>query len=130
MCESDATEYKSTLLHYLVNTGDTAEPEVFVQSIEEGLSASKGEGTMTIASRLIDIGVQKGVQQGIQRGQRRGEFRFLLSLLERKFGPISTFYQDRIKQASSEQLLDWGAKLLEVNSMEALFEETRSTTTM
>ncbi|MBP9729606.1 MAG: Rpn family recombination-promoting nuclease/putative transposase [Gammaproteobacteria bacterium] len=134
-CESESTEYKSTLLHYLVNTGDTAEPEVFIQAIEEGLAASKGEDTMTIASRLIDIGVQKGVQkgiqqgvkQGIQQGQRRGEFYFLLSLLERKFGPLSAAYRDRVKQASSEQLLCWGAKLLEVHSLEALFAETVQT---
>jgi Putative transposase, YhgA-like/Domain of unknown function (DUF4351) len=123
-CESDATEYKATLLHYLINTGDTAEPAVFVQAIEEGLSASKGEGVMTIASRLIDIGVQQGVKQE----RRRGEFHFLLSLLERKFGPISVVYRERIKQASSEQLLCWGAKLLEVNSLEDLFEEALSTT--
>lgn len=132
--EPGSTEYRATLLHYLVNTGDTAEPEVFVQAIAEGLSASKGEATMTIASRLIDIGIQKGVQQGVQQGvkqgQRRGEFQFLLSLLERKFGSIPAFYRARIKQASSEQLLAWGTRLLEVNSLEALFEEALSTTTL
>jgi flagellar biosynthesis/type III secretory pathway protein FliH len=92
---------------------------------------------MTIASRLIDIGVQQGVQQGIQQGvqqgvkqgQRRGEFQFLLSLLERKFGPIPAFYRARIKQAS-EQLLAWGTRLLEVNSLEVLFEEVLSTSTL
>ncbi len=117
-----------------MNTGDTAEPEIFIQAIEEGLAASQGEGTMTIASRLIDIGIQKGVQQGlqqgVQQGERRGEFRFLLSLLERKFGPVPTPYQSRIKQASSEQLLYWGAKLLEANSLEALFEGTLSATVL
>ena len=86
---------------------------------------------MTIASRIIDIGVQKGVQQGIQQGvqqgQRQERTHFLLSLLERKFGPLSAHDRDRIKQASSEQLLYWGSKLLEAHSLEALFEETRST---
>jgi Putative transposase, YhgA-like len=100
-CESDATEYKATLLHYLMNTGDTAEPEVFVQAIEQGLSASQGEGVMTIASRLIDIGVQQGIQQGVQQGvqtgQRQERTYFLLSLLERKFGPLPVLYRTRIK---------------------------------
>ncbi len=124
-CESDSTEYKATLLHYLVNTGDTAEPEVFVQAIEQGLSASQGEGVMTIASRLIDI----GVQEGVQTGQRQGRTYFLLSLLERKFGSIPAVYRVRIEQASNDQLLDWGSKLLEVNSLKALFEERVSTIT-
>ena len=120
-CEPDSTEYKSTLLHYLVNTGDTAEPKVFVQAIEQGLAASQGEGIMTIASRLIDIGVQQGVQQG--------RTYFLLSLLERKFGPLSAVYRARVEQASNDQLLDWGSKLLEVSTLSALFEERVSTIT-
>jgi len=137
--EPDATEYRATLLHYLLNVGDTAEPKVFLQTIEAGLAASQGEGTMTIASRLIDMGrqegvqqgrqegvqqgVQQGVKQGIQQGQRQARTHFLLSLLERKFGVLPTWYHNRIQQASSEQLLNWGAKLLEADSLEALFEE-------
>jgi predicted transposase YdaD len=116
--EADSIEYKSTLLHYVLNVGDTAEPKVFLQAIEAGLSASEGEGTMTIASRLIDI----GVQQGRQEGQQQERTHFLLSLLERKFGVLPTWYHNRIQQASSEQLLNWGAKLLETDSLEALFE--------
>ena len=113
----------------MLNTGDTAEPEVFVQAIKQGLVASQGEGAMTIASRLIDIGVQQGMQQGVQTGQKQGRTYFLLSLLERKFGPIPAMYRLRIEQASNDQLLDWGSKLLEVSTLSALFEERVSTIT-
>ncbi len=137
-CQPGSSEYKATLLNYLLNIGDTAEPEVFVQTIEVGLKASKGESAMSVASRLIDIGVERGVQQGIeqgidigvQQGQRQERTHFLLSLLERKFGVIPNRYRTHIEKASSDQLLIWGARLLGANSLAALFEETEHSETL
>lgn len=57
-----------------------------------------------------------------REGLREGEALLLLRLLCRRFGELPAWVQLRLQQAPSEQLERWGERLLEVDTIEALFE--------
>jgi hypothetical protein len=67
-------------------------------------------------------GIQQGMQQGIQQGIQRGEATLLARQLERRFGPLPEWVRSRIEQADTPLLEAWGLRLLEVDSLERLFE--------
>ncbi len=125
--EPNTTPNIDALINYIMNAGELTEPKIFLQTISEGLSASKRERIMTGAERLRYEGRLEGEQLGEQRGQKQGAFSFLLGQLKRKFGPVPECYQEYIQQASSEQLQALGLKLLDAENLDALFEEAMRT---
>ena len=62
------------------------------------------------------------MQQGIQSGMQQGEAAILKMLLERRFGTLGSGYLSRLEQASSEQLLAWGERILDAKSLNEIFE--------
>ncbi|HEY0940602.1 MAG TPA: DUF4351 domain-containing protein [Steroidobacter sp.] len=46
----------------------------------------------------------------------------MLRQLRRRFGELPEWVQPRLRQAPSEQLERWGERLLEVDTLDALFE--------
>ncbi len=63
-----------------------------------------------------------GVREGRREGRREGEARFLLRLLEHKFGPLPASVSKRARSANAEELLTWGERVLTANSLEDVFE--------
>jgi hypothetical protein len=49
--------------------------------------------------------------------EARGEARLLLRLLEEKFGPLDASGRERVRAASSDQLLAWGDRLLKSHKL-------------
>jgi hypothetical protein len=49
--------------------------------------------------------------------EARGEARLLLRLLEEKFGPLDASSRERVRAASSDQLLAWGDRLLKSHKL-------------
>ncbi|WP_425085889.1 Rpn family recombination-promoting nuclease/putative transposase [Yersinia mollaretii] len=60
-----------SVIHYLLQNGDTAEPERFILELVHYLPQYEGE-LMTIAQKLEQNGLQKGRQEGIQIGEANG----------------------------------------------------------
>jgi len=60
-------------------------------------------------------------QEGRQEGRQEEGVSFLQRLLVKKFGPLPSEYQERLTQASLEDLEMWGDRLLDVSSLEAVF---------
>ena len=71
----------------------------------------------------LQEGILKGMQQGRQEGIQKGELLILTKLLQRKFGNLPIHYREQLESANSVDLLRWSERLLEVNSLEELFEE-------
>ena len=63
------------------------------------------------------------MEQGREEGRDEGKYTMLLHLLKQKFGLVPLRYRKRIEQANGQQLLNWGERVLEVQNLEALFEE-------
>ncbi|WP_145580392.1 Rpn family recombination-promoting nuclease/putative transposase, partial [Yersinia mollaretii] len=60
-----------SVIHYILQNGDTAEPERFILDLVHHLPQYEGE-LMTIAQKLEQNGLQKGRQEGILIGEANG----------------------------------------------------------
>jgi len=66
--------------------------------------------------------LQKGIEQGIEQGIEKGEYNLLQQLLEKRFGPLPDWATEKLAQANSQQLEQWGLKLLDAGRLEDVFE--------
>lgn len=60
-----------TLMNWMLQTGDTARPEAFLEELARR-SPQHEEILMTIAQKLEQKGIEKGIEKGIQLGEQRG----------------------------------------------------------
>ena len=78
-----------------------------------------------LTERLLNEGMQKGMQkgmrEGIQKGMQKGELNVLLRLLTRRFGPLDSATEQRLQQASSEELERWADNILDAESLAEVF---------
>ena len=80
---------------------------------QQGLQAGLQEGRQK--------GRQEGRQEGLQTGRQEGERTILLRLLERRFGPLPDWVRARLNAAEPVLLEEWGLRLLDASSLEAVF---------
>lgn len=71
----------------------------------------------------IQQGVQRGLEQGLREGARQEKISTLKRLLQRKFGSLPSWVDERIDQASKERLDDWTERLLEATSIRDLLSD-------
>ncbi len=71
----------------------------------------------------IRQGVLQGMQQGVRQGLRQGESLLLRRLLTQRFGILPAWTEKRLAEAEPEQLELWGGRILEVETLEKLFED-------
>ncbi|MCK9507510.1 MAG: DUF4351 domain-containing protein [Pigmentiphaga sp.] len=64
----------------------------------------------------------EGFADGRVEGRVEGEVNFLRKQLQRKFGPLPAAIQQRLEQASAEELDTWLINILEADSLEAVFQ--------
>ncbi len=65
---------------------------------------------------------QKIRQEGIQVGRQEGEGRLLKKQLQRRFGLLPDGIDDRIEQATTEQIETWAMLMLEATSLKEVFK--------
>ena len=75
-----------------------------------------------LADRIQEWG-EEFKREGMREGMRAGEAQLLLRQLRRRFGELPVWVQPRLQRAPSEQLERWGERLLEIDTLEALFED-------
>lgn len=83
----------------------------------EGLS-DPGEMRAMLAER-----VQQWTRTWREEGRQEGEARLLLRLLERRFGPLPPWVEQRVTAARSAQVEGWTDRLLDANSLDQVFEQ-------
>ena len=66
------------------------------------------------------MGIEKGLQQGIQQG----EVIVLKRQLTRRFGPLPEWAEQRLEQASLQELEGWAERVLEAPRLEDVFATT------
>lgn len=59
---------------------------------------------------------------GIKRGIQQGEVSLLQRMLTRRFGPLPDWAVQRLQEAVPAQLEEWGERLLDADSLEAVFD--------
>lgn len=68
-------------------------------------------------------GQQEGWQKGRQAGRQEGERQFLLRLLKKKFGNLPAHIEQKLLDASGEQLALWGDNVLTAETLHQVFQK-------
>ncbi|MBF0310900.1 MAG: hypothetical protein HQL56_15375 [Magnetococcales bacterium] len=87
------------------------------------------------AQELLAKGRAEGEARGEARGKalgeayglQKGESGLLLRQIQRKFGPAPAWVTTRLENAVPGELALWSERILDVDSLEALFDESGST---
>lgn len=111
-------DYVIMIIRYMVDVYPNADYEALVTGIKRYLSEDLENEAMTIAQQLR----QQGVQQGMQQGMQQGESKMLLRQLTRKFNVVPESYRQQLLSANDEQLLNWGDRVLDAESLDEVFE--------
>lgn len=114
-----------TLLTFLDWVFALPEPlELQCKEVVETLEEERHVEYVTSWERMgIEKGMQQGIPLGIQQGIQQGESTVLLSLLKHKFKTVPTAYKDKVEQADPDILLRWSTRVLEVPTLEEVFED-------
>jgi predicted transposase YdaD len=65
-------------------------------------------------------GLEEGRQEGMQEGERKGELAVLRRLIEKRFGAIPSWAEERLAGRSTVELVDLSVRVLDAQSMEDL----------
>lgn len=60
-------------------------------------------------------------RKGLQKGMQKGEAAVLRRLLTRRFGPLPDAIEQRLQQASIEELEHWADNILDVSTLDEVF---------
>ena len=66
---------------------------------------------------------QEAKEEGVQQGVQQGEKLILQRMLVRRFGELPELVQQRLQQASAEQVEQWADRFVEASSLEAIFAD-------
>jgi hypothetical protein len=66
--------------------------------------------------------LEKGWKGGREEGRKTGEATMLCKMLELKYGPLPQWALDKVSQADAATLEQWAAKLLDAQTLEAVFD--------
>jgi hypothetical protein len=59
--------------------------------------------------------------EGREKGREEGETTLLIKMLELKYAPLPSWVQQKIAQADANAIEQWAAKLLNVQTLEEVF---------
>lgn len=112
-------------------------PEPLELEYEHNIEQLEGEKNVTYITSIERIGMkrgwlkgweegwQQGQQQGRQEGQQDGEIKgeraLLTRQLQHRFGELPAQYKKRLDKAKSDQLLEWGERLLDAKVLKEVF---------
>jgi hypothetical protein len=91
---------------YMPFVVDLMENKVFQARYESGLAEGEARGRV------------EGEARGRAEGEVRGELKVLRAQLNKRFGELPAWAQERLERASAEQLDTWGLKLLDAASLD------------
>ncbi len=83
------------------------------KGLQKGLEEGRQKG--------LQEGRQKGLQEGRQEGRQEGEALLLRRLLTRRFGELPAWVNERLANASNEELEHWADQMLEAATLEGVF---------
>lgn len=116
--QRDGENYVISVINYLMNAAKIEDKQVLLNTLQNALPHPFQEKFMTIA----DMFRAEGRIEGIQEGARLGERQLLIKQLTHRFGYLSRDTLDRIEKADSNILFLWGERVLDVETLDEVFE--------
>ena len=78
------------------------------------------------AERFTNIGLERGLEKGREEGREEGRRQEAVTMLTRfltkRFGPLDDVTQERVNNASVEQLEAWSDRVLDAEALAEVFE--------
>ncbi|MEF8715684.1 MAG: Rpn family recombination-promoting nuclease/putative transposase [Accumulibacter sp.] len=122
---SKGLDYVRTLLRYLAQAAsiDRLSGDELRQAVTQTLSGGD-ELMLTIAEQWE----QQATERGIEKGIEQGEARLLKQLLTWRFGSLPAWAEARLAGAEPARLETWAKRVLDAQTLEAVFVEGNSGT--
>ena len=92
-------------------------PELEKQFWDE-LEQYEEEAKMPYVTSVERLGIEKGIQQGIQQG----EHHLLKRQLKKRFPNLPEWVEEKLEQASQEDLEKWADRILDAQHLEDIFK--------
>ena len=73
-------------------------------------------------STIERMAIDRGFQKGLDEGKAEGKAELLTRLLERRFGPLPTWAETRLREATPVQLDAWANRVLDATLLDAVFD--------
>ena len=74
-------------------------------------------------TKWMQQGLEQGLHQGMQQGMQQGEQTLLHRQLCKRFGLLSEDIQQRLQNATTDQLELWAERILDAETLDAVFTE-------
>ncbi len=118
IADPGSNDYLVSVLKYIVDQVETADPEKFRETIAIGLSEPKeGKIMATLGNYLREQGAKEGRREGRQEGQAH----FLMNMLKAKFNDLSDAYLEKISRADTDTLNKWGVNFVHAKTLDEVF---------
>ena len=75
-----------------------------------------------VLGREFKRGLQEGIQEGELKGELKGELTVLRRLIEKRFGAMPGWVEERLAGRSTAELADLSVRLLDAQSIEDLLK--------
>ncbi len=73
-------------------------------------------------NKVLGREFKRGLQEGIQEGELKGELTVLRRLIEKRFGAMPGWVEERLAGRSTAELADLSVRLLDAQSIEDLLK--------
>jgi len=121
------------VVRYLFKASEFADRTRLRQVLARILPGQEDEVMSTVAQELMAEGEAKGLVKGRAEGRAEGRVEgraegkvdILLRLLGRRFGPVAPEIAARVRAADAGQLDIWADRVLDAETLDAVFAETR-----
>ena len=107
-------EYLETVLRYISRSVDTLKPDELRQVVTQ---------TLTRGDEIMSTIAEQWIQQGIQQGISQGEMLVLKRQLERRFGALPDWVEEKLITANQASLELWADQVLEAKRLEDVFDK-------
>ena len=91
------------------------------QTIERWFDEATLKGEQKGRQKGLQEGRQEGRQEGLQKGLHQGFSKAVALQLQLRFGPVPDWAQQRLANASEEQLVSWTEAILAAKSLQDVF---------
>uniref|UniRef100_UPI000AA2FF9B DUF4351 domain-containing protein n=1 Tax=Candidatus Thiosymbion oneisti TaxID=589554 RepID=UPI000AA2FF9B len=98
-------------------------PNALEQQLWQAIETIEGEIKMPYVTSIERLAIQRGLQQGKLEGETEKAATILERLLVKRFGPLDEETRKRLELATLEQLDLWTDRILDVSTVDAVFEQ-------
>ncbi|MBF0109490.1 MAG: Rpn family recombination-promoting nuclease/putative transposase [Magnetococcales bacterium] len=119
--ERQAYERYQDDLHFQASMVQSTYGAGLIDGKQEGLQEGLQKGLQKGMQEGLQKGLQEGLQKGLQKGEQIGQANLLVGILQRRFGALPDWAQEKLSQADSKSLEEWSLRIFDSQSLDEVF---------